>query len=92
MIHVPADDWMSANLLARWVVKGPYQQPDSVLAKIVDVAYRVHVECAGLSNTETDYSRMNQASQSALADQALESVVRLPVALASATQKLELNH
>ena len=52
----------------------------------------VHVERSALSNAETDHSWMNQPSQSALPDQTLKSVVRLPLALASATQKLEFNN
>jgi hypothetical protein len=51
-----------------------------------------HVERSVFGNAEADHSWMNQPSESALPDQTLKSVVRLPVALASATQKLEFDH
>ena len=80
------------NWLAPGFIKRPYVKPDSLPTKIIEISYGARVQGSALRHAEPDHPWMHQLGESALPDQTLESVVRLPVALTRATQKFKFDH
>ncbi len=73
-------------------VKRPDEYPDTLSLEFVNEARCRHIEGAVFSNTEANYSRMNEPGECTLPDEPLEAIVRLPVTLARPVKELELEH